>query len=188
MKKYDISKLLDLYAAPVLTIALGLILLLNPDSASALIAKFCAWILIIIGAGFGFAAGFGEASRRTNRIIWTAVCLVAGFWLLANPLVIAKFIGRVLGLALMIQGTRDISANVKYKGGKVVFSAGLLLSAATALIGLMLVVLPMSTSRIFFIVCGIVLICVGAAELIDRMKHKGYLDAGDPDIIDVDKL
>lgn len=189
MKKFDIPKLINLYAAPVLTIILGLVLLFNPDSASELAAKLLAWALIIIGAGFGFAAGFGEASHRTNHILWAAVFLIAGFWLLRNPLALAKVIGRVLGLVLMIQGARDIHMQLRFHSGRIVLSAGLLFSAATVLVGLVLLLLPMSTSRIFFTICGIVLICVGAAELIDRYRTKGYLnDGGDSDIIDVDKL
>lgn len=188
MKKTDISKLLNLYAAPALTVILGLVLLLNPDSASVLIAKIFSWILILVGVGFGFGAFFGDPVRRGSRILWAAVCLCGGIWLINNPLVIAKSLGSVLGLALLIQGARDISANLKYNGGKVVFSSGLLLSAATALIGLILVVMPLSTSRIFFSICGIVLICVGAAELYDRLKHGNRLNPGDSDVIDVDKL
>lgn len=188
MKKLDIAKCLRLYAAPVLTILLGLILLVNPDSASALVAKVIAWVLVLLGVGLGLGAVLGQPINRISRILWAAVCLLLGLWLLGNPLVIAKVIGRVLGFVLILEGAGDVKQNLDAQGGKWNLTPSLLLAGATLLIGLILVLLPMSTSRIFFTICGIVLICVGVGELVDRYRHGNRLERGDSDIIDVEKL
>lgn len=185
MKKYGFSGLVRLFAGPVLTVVLGLILLFDPDAASALIGKLLAWVLVLIGIGCAASALFGTPLNRTSRGIWAAVFLICGFWLMANPMFPAKFIGRILGLVLMLQGGRDISLNIKDNGG-VTLVPGFILACAVALTGLVLLVLPMTTSRILFSVCGIVLILVGGAEIIDRIKgpRRIHGDDDDPNIID----
>ena len=48
-----------------------------------------------------------------------------------------------------------------------------------------LAVLPMTTSRLVFSGCGVVVLLIGGAMLLDRLKHRRYLDEGsDPNIID----
>lgn len=185
MRRNDIAIWVNLLAKPVLLTILGLVLLLKPDSASAFIATGAAWILILIGAGSGIAAAFGDPVRRNSRLLRTAICLAVGIWLLCNPLVLAKSLGRFLGIFLMILGGQDLSKNLKYSGEYIVFSPSLLLPGATVLIGLVLLAFPMATSRILFTVCGIVLICVGVGEIFDRIRNRKNLDEGNgPDIID----
>jgi hypothetical protein len=46
------------------------------------------------------------------------------------------------------------------------------------------VVLPMTTSRLVFSLCGVVVLLIGIGMLVDRLKHTKYLDKGDGNIID----
>ena len=189
MKKEDILAYVRLLAVPVLTVLLGLILLFSPDTASALVGKILGWVFVLAGAGVGAGVFLGEKTRQNNRIVWAVIFLVLGIWILREPLMLAKILGRVLGLTLMILGGRKISRELQYKDGKVVFSSGLIAAGATALIGLVLVMLPLTTSRLVFTVVGVVLIGVGIAEGIDRIRGRKLLnEGGDPNIIDVEKL
>lgn len=174
---------------PVLTVALGVILVFSPDTASVLIAKILGWVLVLVGAGCAAVGLLGHPVSRTSRFIWAAVLALAGLWMLGNPLVLAKMIGRVLGIALMIQGARDISLNIRYNGGKPEFNRATVLAIATAVIGAVLVVLPLTTSRLVFVIVGVVLIFLGVGEIYDRLKGRPGIGSGDdPDIIDVEKL
>lgn len=182
MKKYDIPALLNLLGIPVLTIVLGLILLLNPDSAAALVGKVLAWILILVGLGFGVQTFLGDPVRRGSRGIWAVVCLAIGIWFLIKPLFLAESIGRVLGVFLLLQGGRDLAGHIKF-GRKL--TPGLVIAAVTALFGLVLLLMPLATSRMIFSICGAVLICIGGAEVYDRLRGRKYLDDGDDsDIVD----
>ena len=185
MTKKDLLYWVNLLAKPVLTALLGLVLLLNPDSVSTMIAKGAGWILVLIGAGMAFGARGLAGRDRVKRFAWAAVSLACGIWLLSNPLILAKTLGRFLGILLMVLGGQDIRTNLLYRDGKLRITPGLLMACGVALVGLILLLFPMTTSRIAFSVCGGVLLVIGVGEIIDRLRNKRYLDEGDdPNIID----
>lgn len=189
MKKYTPAQLMNMLAMPALTVVLGLILLLSPDTASALVGKVLAWVTILAAIALGAGSILGGAGPRTGRTVAAVVCGVAGVWMLLNPLFLAGIIGRVLGLYLLLRGLQDGRANFQLRSGKPVFTPGLVLAAVTAVIGLVLILVPLATSRVLFSVIGIVMICVGVAEGIDRLRGPKLLDEGsDPNIIDVEKV
>lgn len=173
MKRYSAAQLLNLLGMPVLITLLGLVLLLSPDSASALIGKLLAWGILL--AGIGSALGALKGSGRTGKLVSAILLLSAGLWLLRNPLFLAKFIGRVLGLILLLRGIQDFSVSRKNYPDK--FS---LIPGFIAVIGLILLVLPLTTSRLLFSAVGIVLICMGAGEACSRLRGQD----NDPNIID----
>ena len=189
MKKYTPVQLIRLLGAPVATVLLGLVLLFSPDTASALAGKLLAWCCLLSALALGAGIFLGAPERKHNRILWAAICLFAGIWLLQNPLTVAKFLGRVLGLALMIRGGQSTVDNIRYTGKKLVVSRGLILGAVTFVFGAVLAILPLASSRMFFNVIGIVLICLGVAQGADNLRTRKLLDEGDdPNIIDVEKL
>lgn len=189
MKKYTPAQLVRMLAGPALMVLLGLVLLFSPDTASALVGKLVAWCCILAAVALGAGAVRGDSARRNNRITWVVIFFAAGIWMLMNPLTIARILGRLLGIALLIRGGQKISEDIQSHGGKIVMAPGFVLAAVTALAGLILVVLPLATSRLVFNLVGIVMICVGIAQGLDNIRGKGLLEAGsDPNIIDVEKL
>ena len=63
MKKQDSLSLLQLLLVPALLVLLGLILLVNPDAASAMISRIIGYALILAAIGTGLTAVFhAEAS------------------------------------------------------------------------------------------------------------------------------
>ena len=182
-------QLLRLLAAPAATVILGLVLLFSPDTASALLGKTLGWSAILAALALGAGTFFVSPARKHNRILWAAICLFGGIWLLRNPLSVVEFLGRVLGITLMIRGGQCLADNIRCRGKKPELSRGLILGAVTALIGVVLTVLPIAGSRIFFNVIGMILICLGAAQGADNLRGRKLLDEGDdPNIIDVEKL
>lgn len=151
---------------PVILAVLGIILIVNPDSAAALVAKIIAWVLILVGTVMGFAALQGDVSRRVRRLIPAAVALVAGILLMANPLFLAESLGRFLGILLAIQGVTDLLGAAR---GVRPFSV---ISAITLAAAIFLIMVPMTTSRILITICGIVVLCIGVAELSDKLLRK----------------
>ena len=175
MKKTDFGTLLNLFAMPVLLIVLGVILLLNPDSASIVIAKILGWILSAAGIGYGVYAFVGGSQKRTIRIVTAVVCLILGSVLLANPLILARNIGRVLGIVLAVEGVQIL---MKDSGSK-------MMGVLTLVGAVVLVLAPMAASRLVFSLCGLILSCIGIAQLLDRIRRKKLRKGNDkPDIID----
>lgn len=189
MKKETILHWARLLAMPILIILLGLVLLFSPDTASALVGKLLAWVCILAGAALGAGVFLNRSGGQNNRLVWAVISLAAGVWMLLNPLTIAKFLGRVLGLTLMIRGAQAITENLRYNGRKLVLSPALILAGVTVAAGALLVILPMATSRLVFNLVGLVMIGVGIAEGYDRLRGRKQLDEGqDPNIIDVEKV
>ena len=176
MNKEKLFNLIGRLWAPVALMVLGLVLLFNPDSASVLISKLLGWVLIAFGIGFGISAIASESGRAGKAI--TAVALAAvGGWLTNNPLVLAAWIGRIVGILLVIDGIQDISQARK-------LGERFLLPLIATVVGAVLILLPMTTTRLVFSLCGLVVLFIGVGMLVDRLKQRKRLSGGDSNIID----
>lgn len=175
MKEMNLNKL-RLLAGPGLTVVLGLILLLSPDTASALVGKAVGWIAVF--------AALAEAFSGDRKSVIKAILFgIIGVVILKNPLYAAKFLGRALGLTLFGWGL-----GIVRKQG-FVLKSGSILPGVVALAGLVLFLVPMTTSRLVISGVGILVIGIGVAEGFDRLREKKQLEEpGDPNIINVEKL
>ena len=177
MKKQDILSLIQLLLVPVLLILLGLILVVNPDTASALISRLIGYVLTLAAIITGLTAIFGQYKRILKGVCAVVLAMVGG-WLMAHPLWLTAWISRFLGLLIMINSGMDLIYAIKCKS-HVVFHA-----AATA-IGALLVLMPMSASRLVFSLCGVGVLVIGGVMLFDRIRGRRWLTEGDdPNIID----
>lgn len=169
------SGLIRLFAMPVILLVLGALLVLSPDYAAITAARIISCLLTALGIGYGIAALLGNPSRRIVRIITAAFCLILGSALVINPLILAANIGRVLGILLAVEG---ISNLVKHSAAKP--TALLTLGAA-----LILVMAPMTASRMVFTLCGLLLLAIGFAQLMERLRRRRLMpEDSDPNIID----
>ena len=177
MKKEDIFDKVQLLLAPVLVILLGLVLVFCPDSASALIAKMLGWGLGLVAAVLGISAVF-SAQGRAGKVTGAIVCAVIGGWLGSHPLVLAAWFGRIVGIVLLLDGLQDIRTNQR-------MGRRFLLPVLISLSGLVLILMPMTASRLIFSACGVVVLVIGIVMLLDRLKGQKRLNGPqDPNIID----
>lgn len=179
------TNLINLLLLPAILVILGLVLLVDPDAASALAAKILGWCLIGAGIISGIVTLTGWPVKRVSRIITTALLLILGGSLLADPLALAASFGKLLGLVLIVQGARGLWEAQKLKNAFHPFKSNLYLALATLAGGILLIAFPMTTSRLVFRLCGIVLVILGAVNLITRLRTYPALDKpDDSDIID----
>ena len=176
MKKRDILSLVYQLASPVALILLGLILIIHPDTASALIARLLGWGMLLAGIGIGIAAIVSKRGQVGKGVAAVGCVTISGF-LMRNPLILAAGIGRLLGILLILRGGRDVMLSSRSGHGRI-------LAILTTVVGVVLTVLPLTTSRLVFSLCGVVVLGIGIAMLIDRLKGRRYLEDGDPNIID----
>ena len=177
MKKEDILSYVRLFLVPVLVMVLGLILIFNPDSATALITKILGGVIILIGIGAGVSAIFNKKGR-TAKAITAVVMAVVGGWLVNHPLALAEWISRFIGVLLVINGLQDIGELRR-------FGKGFLMPLIVAIVGVVLILMPMTTSRLVFSLCGVVVLVIGGAMLVDRLKSRPRLKTSG-DIIDAE--
>ena len=169
MNKRKFTAMVNRYGMPVTTILLGLILLIAPDSAAAIIAYGVGGILTLAGIVMGIGA---LLDRSFSKGIWAVGCLAIGGALMGNPLLLARNLGRFLGVWLAIEG-----GDCLRKGSR---NFGVILLVAAVL----LVLSPMTLSRLVFSVCGLVVLVMGVWMLVNRIREGNYLDKGDDNIID----
>lgn len=177
MKKQEFLSTLRFLLAPVLVIALGLLLFINPDSASVLLSRLLGGLLTLLGIGFGITALFSDRGR-VGKLIFALALFACGGILSARPLLLAAFAGRVAGLLLVIDGLGDM-IQAHRRGVR------FLLPLLVTLLGGILVLLPMTASRLVFSLCGLAVTVIGVFMLLDRLRLR-RLNGGDedPNIID----
>ena len=176
MKNNHFWDMLYQLASPAAVILLGALLVVSPDSASTLVARVLGWVLTVIGIGFGIAAVI-DRSHGIRKGITAVLFACTGGVLSANPLLLAAWIGRLIGLLIAGRGIRDLFLHGSYGYSRI-------LALITVAVGAVLVVLPMTTSRLVFSLCGLVVLFIGIGMLADRLKHRRYLPEGDDNIID----
>lgn len=176
MKKNSVLNILYQLASPVAVILLGLLLTVSPDSASILIARILGWGLSLVAIGFGIAALL-DPDHRIRKGMTSVLFACAGGTLAAKPLLLAAFIGRIIGLLIAVRGIRDLLLHSNYGYSRI-------LALITTVVGAILVVLPMTTSRLVFSLCGLVVLFIGVGMLVDRLKQRKRLSGGDSNIID----
>lgn len=176
MNKEKLFSLVRELFAPVALILLGALLLFNPDSASALISKLLGWGLIAFAIGFGIAA-IASPNGRTGKSVTAVILAIVGGWLTHNPLALAAWVGRFVGILLVVDGIQDI-IHLKNQGQR--FALPLIVTV----VGAVLILLPMTTTRLVFSLCGGVVLIIGIVMLLDRLKGRKQLNSGDSNIID----
>lgn len=184
MRKFDWRSLLRFQGGSVLMILFGVILTVYPDSASVLVSAVLGWLLIAGGVALVIAGLIGGVHLMT--LIQGGGLLVAGAWLHRNPLMIASVLGIVLGLVALSQGWRKAKrvSHSRLYGGFRIWDA--IVAALELLAGVMLILTPLSLSRLVMTIAGIFMVICGAADLVGSWKSRSYLD-GSGDIIDADE-
>lgn len=177
MKKTDLIFLLRLLLVPALLILLGLILVVYPDAASAMISRVLGYVVIAAAIGTGVAAVFSKTGK-VGKGIAAMVLAVVGGWLVNNPLMLAAWISRFLGVVIVINVLPDLIYAVKQ-------GRNFLFHGIAAAVGVVLILLPMTASRLVFSLCGAAVLVIGVLMLLDRIRGRRWLHEGDdPNIID----
>ena len=176
VRKQEIFDLLYQLASPVAMILVGLVLLICPDTASVLAARLLGGCITLTGIGFGIGAIMNRRKAVSRGITAVGLACIGGF-LTSNPLVLAAFVGRLLGVLIALRGLRELYlAKVQGHGG--------ILAGIITAVGVVLTVLPLTASRLVFSLCGLVLLGAGVLMLADRLRNR-QLPRGKNDIIDV---
>ena len=143
--------------------------------------------------------------KDVSRFVTPAALIVLGLVLLFCPDTASALISRVVGWALtfsgivvavamvvdgrlsvgqllsalvlvLLRGARDFTLST--------LTQGKILAVVTALVGVMLIFLPLTASRMVFSVCGIVVLVVGGGMLWERIWERKFMEGDDPNIID----
>ena len=95
-------------------------------------------------------------------------------------------LGLILGVVAVRQGWRGAKNVQRTKRSGGMWIPGAVLAALELLVGIRLILSPLSVSRLVLTVAGIALVACGAWELITRYRSQKYIP-GDHHIIDADQ-
>ena len=177
MRKEKALYLLERLSIPVLLGALGLVLLLTPDTASKLVGKVAGIGLAVVGVLY-LVDCLSSKLDTAKKLMIALVCLAAAGWLLTHPLGLAAWIGRLVGIFFLIRGIASMM-DARKLGQKLTWPL------ITTLAGALLTVSPMITSRLVVGALGLVLLLVGSVLVITRLGEQKRLEGPDDNIIDV---
>lgn len=184
MKDFDWRGVLRYESGSVLMIVFGILLAVKPDFASAALSAVLGWALIGVGVALlitGFVGGV-----KIGCIASGALLLIAGSWFHRNPLMIASIIGVVLGVLVLSQGWQAAKDAQRTKRGGGFWHMGAVLAVLELLIGIRLILSPLSISRFILSIVGILMVICGACNLVAHHRCVKYISE-DSSIIDADE-
>jgi len=175
MKPSFSSRSLKFWIKPVLTCALGLVLLFRPGSLTAAIAKAIGILLALVGCGKLVGVFFGSNKKLDFLTVAGSIILILlGFSVIKNPVGLESRLVRLIGILLALQGIRGFVDSLAPHS-----SVTATLSCA---VGGILILMPVTASRLVVMICGIVVLLIGIGMVLDGLKNGG--PGGDDDIID----
>lgn len=171
------ENLLNAIGIHILTVLAGLILLVNPDGATALVTKILGWVLVIAGSLRLVIPTVMKQPIPLGGWIINGFLIIAGVVLLAKPLILANFIGLFFGVCILLEGLRSL-----FSGGSRT------LAVITIAVGAVLILIPRTLVQTVLGLCGIVMIIIGVMNILGRLRAvKRLEEARDPNIIDADQ-
>ncbi|MBQ9148660.1 MAG: DUF308 domain-containing protein [Oscillospiraceae bacterium] len=174
---------LNAFGTPLALILFGLILVVSPDTATALVAQLFGGLLLLIGVIWGVVLVIGRELSRVSHWIGLALCLLAGSYMIFNPMALADSIGRLFGLVMILHGAGRLR-RMSHNGDG--FNTGL--AIVTLVVGIILVLVPRTLSQTVVGVCGLVMMVLGICNLVGGFRAlKRPDDNDDPNIIDAAK-
>ena len=174
----DKRKLFDLwerFGGSGLMLLIGLVFLLFPGSAVALVTFGMALLLIAIGGVSAFRMVFHNR-RELQDWFYTIGGLGLGIYLFLDPMSLADSLGRFLGLFLLIQGMSNLRRSRT--------DWGRALGIITALGGIILFLIPRTLVNTLLAVVGLILLIIGGVNLIGALRAGRLEEPRDPNIID----
>lgn len=167
MKNNELTAAVKALMVPGLLVGTGLILTVNPDSATRLLGLVMGWALIAVGAYCAWLS-YRDAFGRMRRVLAMAVCWAIGLRMLSHPLAVAEGLGRLAGAVLLLKGLNDVTnaftQKRKNQGIGEMIAGGLLF------------LVPMFASRMVMSVIGMVMLVLGAVMGIEKLRDHRRLN------------
>lgn len=161
MNLFDIWEKSKPWLKPGLTVLLGLILLFRPDSITGAIGTVFGFAVALVGCAMLVSFFFGH-TRDGLRLAGAIILMVLGFSIIQRPLALTSQIGRFIGILLMLQSVRQLTGEVTVRSKS--------MSVVSGIVGLVLMLVPVSSSRLLISGCGLVVLLVGLGLMLDKWK------------------
>lgn len=158
---------------PALVCVLGLCLIFRPGSLTATVARGVGFLIALVGAG-KLVSFFSGSKKDFLELCGAILLLVLGFAIIKNPVSLERQACRVIGIVLLLQAIRGfVSPCAAHEK---------LSSTLCCVMGALLLVMPLTVSRLAVALCGGVVLVIGVGMVLDLLR--GSRPGGEGDIID----
>ena len=155
----------------VLLATLGIVLIVWPAASVSAIVRLLGIALIVIGIVGVLQQVVAKDEKKTRRIVRSVPNVLfasLGIWILINPMFFEGMLHFILGALILVFSLKDLYLAIQEKK----HTAYLILAGIGTLLGILILINPFGTFRVFAVVAGIALAYTGITSLINEMKTK----------------
>lgn len=172
------SKRVALYLAPVLTIIIGLILMINSVGTTVFICRLIGIVLIISGVIFTGSSllNLNSVTHRYSAIPGL-IQLIIGIFIAARPDKLVGMITVIVGIIILVQSFSilDHAFETKFVGYRLWWITAII-ALIMAVLGIVVIVNPFGAVSAALKFTGIVLIVQGISDIITRYRANKIID------------
>lgn len=172
------SKRVALYLAPVLTIIIGLILMINSVGTTVFICRLIGIVLIISGVIFTGSSllNLNSVTHRYSAIPGL-IQLIIGIFIAARPDKLVGMITVIVGIIILVQSFSilDHAFETKFVGYRLWWITAII-ALIMAVLGIVVIVNPFGAVSAALKFTGIVLIIQGISDIITRYRADKIID------------
>lgn len=173
------SKRFALYLAPVLTIIIGLILMINSVGTTVFICRAIGIVLIVSGVIFTGSAllNINSVTHRYSAIPGI-IQLLIGIFIAARPEKLVGILTIIIGIIILVQSFSilDHAFETKFVGYRLWWITAVI-ALIMAVLGIVVIVNPFGAVSAALKFTGIVLIVQGISDIITRYRTNKIIDS-----------
>ena len=172
----------------IIAIVLGILLIVNPDFGTGAVGIAIGAALIVIGVIILISVARRLPVIDGWELAIGIVAAVAGGTLVRNPQLVGKILGYCVSVVLILRGARSLSAAKKSGAFGEEEKRSRIVAVATLVVGIILFIVPLTSSRILMRLAGVVMLLVGLMNAGADIRLDRFLRQNeDSNIIDADE-
>lgn len=159
----------------IASIALGVIIFMNPNTAAATLVVTIGWVLTVLGVVLLISAiASGSAILSTIDLYNGALSLLMGVLILMAPGFFVVWIFVLLGIYIVMAGFYGLlGANALRVLGVSGSGWGIVASILTIVLGVLVTCSPFMMASISMVLAGVALVFTGIVQVVDGIKMPG---------------
>ncbi len=166
-----------LFGTSLLLTALGVFIVLQPDSSLKIIVYCLATVILCLGLFdlITFLINKEERASLWYILARAIVFFVLGIFMFARTEYVSSFVPFLFGLVLVIDGLSKLVTAIEIKKSLNTWSSVLILGILILAVGVVIILNPFKVARLTMMVIGVSLICDGVFNIWAQINHHKHI-------------
>ncbi len=163
----------DLLLTGVILAVIGILFLAAPTSSALVVASVVGIILMLMGLARGYGALKTKEKTPTVKMILalSLILIVLGIFILVDPGFLVAYSYVIFGVVMIVNALSNIvgvvKGDIRVRDSKTLY---LVISAALAVLGVIILFNPFSASDVMMRIIGVMLIADGIVDLVMALR------------------